>query len=210
MNEGVDQQGCERVAGALLPPRSTETEREWLGHVSACPACAALFARRSSLAAEIAGLPRHRAPVGRGAALDFAAVYAQLDEARFERELEHADSTVARWFGATARAEAPATFTFERVRPSIQSTVRLALVRRLAACAAVLLVGVALWPVLRPAPAPRGFAAETAALSDRPVLAVRVVQLGGTNREVGGEFDRLRSESPLLPGRAIRPTRGGP
>lgn len=237
MNGGQDTQGCDRFVEALLPTRPAETEQELLRHAAACPACGDLLARRTALAAELAALPRLVAPTDRGAALDFPAldfraidfrdIVAQLDGERFESEIARGDATTRALLQGVLHHRAPATLTFERITSTLRSTpgsllplplrspLRLTLLRRVAACAAVALVGLSLWPLLQGAPPPTGFAAETAALSDRPSLAVRIVeldvaQLEGPLDAGGAERVRPLPAAPHLPGRASLPARGGP
>lgn len=227
MNGGQDTQGCDRFAEALLPTRPAEAEQELLRHAAACPACGDLLARRTALATELAGLPRLEAPTGRGAALAFPAVLAQLDGERFERELARSDATTRALLQSLAHHRAPTTLTFERIAATLHATpssplqlplrpqLRLSLLRRVASCAAAAVVGLSLWPLLQGAPPASGFAAETAALSDRPSLAVRIVELDVAPLDAaldapGAERGRSLPAAPHLPGRAWLPARGGP
>ncbi len=202
--------GCARYSEVLLPSWAAESEQELLRHVAACPDCAALLASRSRVAESLSKLPR-RSPENRaGGALDFAAIMAQVDEARFDSKLERDGERAREQLRLLPVLAAPASLTFDRVVPGalpIASVVRLHLrLRRAAAVAAAALVGLSLWPLLQSSPARRGFAAETAALSDRPSLAVRIVRVASAPH--GGSDPSL--STPILPGRASIPLRGGP
>lgn len=222
MNGGQNTQGCGRYSEALLPTRPAEAEQELLRHAAACPACGELLARRAAIAAELAALPRRAAPTDRGAALSYPAVGAQLDVARFERELARGEATMRALLQRVPHHRAPSTLDFERIasalRPALQSSLGtpprssgvLTFRRRVASCAAAAVVGLSLWPLLQDAPPASGFAAETAALSDRPSLVLRIVELESQPDADGVERGRLPPAAPQLPGRAWLPVRGGP
>jgi len=145
-------------------------------HLASCPSCAALLAGRERIADELKALPRQIAPRAAGGALDYATILAQVDEVAFEARLAADESRVRRLLRPLVRLRAP-----DELRvPGLAPVRRLELLPRLAAAAAVLLVGLSAALALqseKPSLAGGGFAAETAALSGRPVVAIRIVEV---------------------------------
>jgi hypothetical protein len=101
-----------------------------------------------------------------------------VDEVAFEARLAADESRIRRLLRPLVRLRAP-----DELRvPGLAPVRRLEFLPRLAAAAAVLLVGLsaalALQSAKQPSTAERGgFAAETAALSGRPVVAIRIVEV---------------------------------
>ncbi len=155
----------------------------------------------SALAADLRQLPRIPAPP----TLDFAVVLAEIDSAALDARLERAAARLGPVLARLDRRRAPVTLSApaEFVRPRSVSAhpgarPRLRLLPRLAAAAAVVCgVAVAWWSAGRQAPRTGRFAAETAALSDRAIVPVRVVVL-------------VAATTTPRPERDGRPARGGP
>lgn len=174
---GGNQAGDEHLAGGPLLPGADGDTAGRAEHLASCPSCAALLAQRQRLADELKALPRQAAPRASGGALDFATILAQVDEAAFEARLAADESRIRRLLRPLVRLRAP----HELRVPGLTPVRRLELLPRLAAAAAVLLVGLSAALALQSAKAPTaggGFAQETAALSGRPVVAIRIVEVG--------------------------------
>ena len=179
MHDGSQAGGDHFATGPLLPgadgPGVDGIVEGRAEHLASCPSCAALLAGRQRLADELKALPRLAAPRAAGGALDFATILAQVDEAAFEARLAADGSRIRRLLRPLVRLRAPAEL---RV-PGLAPVRRLELLPRLAAAAAVLLVGLSAALALQSAkqPAVGGFAAETAALTGRPVVPIRIVEV---------------------------------
>lgn len=168
------------AGGPLLPGADGADARA--KHLASCPSCAALLAGRQQLADELKALPRMSAPRAAGSALDFATILAQVDEAAFEARLAADESRIRRLLRPLVRLRAPAELRVPDWVPGWAPVRRLELLPRLAAAAAVLLVGLSAALALQSSKSPStaasgGFAAETAALSGRPVVAIRIVEV---------------------------------
>ena len=202
MGSGGDKHDCIRLAGELLPSGAEHADaassgaREIAAHVAVCAECARLLESRARVADVIRRLPRRRAPADAGGVLDFAAVFAQLDLVAADLQLARDEARFGPLLRRLPRFLAPRSLTV----PGLAPVRPLTATRWIAAMAATLVVGASLYfaPFLelrRDASGSR-LAASTAALSERPRLAVRVVY-------VSPDHARAPLPGPLVP-------RGGP
>ena len=158
-----------------------------------------------SLGTELRGLPRLRAPRGPQSALEFAAVWKQIDGERFDAVLAAEERAIRMLLEAIPRLAAPGSLAMPASSEPVPATRPVPALMRVRAAAlamaAALVAAVAIPAIVGSrasasgeGPVEPGLAAETAALSDREVLPVVVVRLAPGSR----------SELPPLP------LRGGP
>jgi hypothetical protein len=175
-----DTNGCGRFDEELLPPRMAGGEcvdPAAAAHAAGCPSCAALLATRREVAESIRELPRLAVPAAArsaSGALTFAAILDRLDEPALDARLRAEESILRRLLRPLGRLRAPASLRLPGSSPLRRDHRRIG--RRVAAALAASLLAAAALFVARTG-AERGLAGQTAALSDRAPIGVRIVRL---------------------------------
>jgi hypothetical protein len=217
MSARGDVVSCGFEPEELLPPgagRADGPSEALARHLGECPNCARTFASRLAIADRLRELPRLAAPRGPRSALDFAAIMERVDSSRLDQRLGAEEGWIRRLLACLPRLRAPATLATALQLPTTVRRRRVvfthpAFVSLAAAAALVAAVTLALFDRSGGrsggANPRRGLAAETAALSDREAIPVRVVYVDSRSQDA--ELLRpLRSTIPPI----SKPRRGGP
>jgi len=181
----------------LLPPGAGSGDGASPGlvrHVTGCPECSRSLADREEVARELRRLPRLQAPAGAQSALRFEAVMERVDEARLDARLAAEEPAIRRLLRLLVRLRAPSALV-PPVPDRRRSAVALRPARIVAlAAAAALVAAVAIPSILAPAPG-RSLAKQTAILSERTPIPVRVVRIDPRSADAA----ELRARIPMLP-----------
>jgi hypothetical protein len=198
----LDANGCGSIgAGELLPPRAEGGDGPselTVRHLADCSRCASALAESNEVAAQVRALPRWAAPAGPATALSFQAVLERLDEPALDVRLATEEPLLRRLLAGLARLRAPASLEAPEVEPA--PVLRLVRVPLHALAAAAALLAAVTVPLFASSRAPKGLAAQTAQLSQRTPIEVRVVDVAA------GSLDAARVRAARLPA----PVQGGP